>query len=126
MLNLRGEVEADILEVLLGQGEGVARVGQEDIAAMLIDSHVGMLTALEITQLLLIVTLNPASLVDRNRLPAARAVKPALYQKITFLSYSALCKPLGLNQDPATYHTLLSSNSMESDSNAPSHHPSQF
>ena len=62
-LHLGCEVEADILEVLLGQGQGVARVGQEDIAAMFIDGHVGVFATLEVFQLLLVVALDPARLV---------------------------------------------------------------
>ena len=68
---LRGEVEADVLEILLRQRQPVARVGEEDVAAVLVDGHVGVLAALEIGQLPGIVTFDPARLVDRDRLPAA-------------------------------------------------------
>ncbi len=41
---------------------------------MFVHRHVGVLAALEILQLGLVVALDPARLVDRNRLPAARSV----------------------------------------------------
>ena len=64
---LRGEVETDILEVLLCEREPVARVGEEDVAAVLVDGHVGVLAALEIGQLLGVVAVDPAGFVDRDR-----------------------------------------------------------
>ena len=71
---LRGEVEPDLLEILLGQGQGVARVGQEDVASVLVHGHVGVLAALEVGQLCGVVALDPAGLVDRDGLPAACGV----------------------------------------------------
>ena len=71
---LRGEVEADVLEILLRQRQPVARVGEEDVAAVLVDGHVGVLAALEIGQLRGVVALDPAGFVDRDRLPAAGGV----------------------------------------------------
>ena len=69
---LRGEVEADVLEILLRQRQPVARVGEEDVAAVLVDGHVGVLAALEIGQLRGVVALDPAGFVDRDRLPSGR------------------------------------------------------
>ena len=37
---------------------------------MLVNGHIGVLTTLEVGELLLIVALNPAGLVNRDRLPA--------------------------------------------------------
>lgn len=65
-------MEADILEVLLREGKGVARVGEKYVAAMLVDGHVGVLAPFEVGQLLGIVALDPARLVYRYWLPAAR------------------------------------------------------
>ena len=48
LLKLRCEVEANILEILLRKGESVAGVGEEDIAAVLIDSHIRVLATLEV------------------------------------------------------------------------------
>ena len=56
----RGEVEPDILEILLREGESVARVGEEDVAAVLVDGHVGVLAAFEVGQLRGVVALDPA------------------------------------------------------------------
>ena len=64
-------MEADILEVLLRQRQRIACVGQEYIATMFIDSHIGVLAAFEVGKLLLIVALDPACLVDRDWLPTA-------------------------------------------------------
>ena len=64
-------MEPDILEVLLCECQCVARIGQIDIASVFIDSHVGVFAPLEVSQLGGIVALDPACLVDRNRLPAA-------------------------------------------------------
>ena len=64
-------MEADILEVLLSQRQRIACVCQEYIATMFIDSHIGVLAAFEVGELLLIVALDPASLVDRDWLPTA-------------------------------------------------------
>ena len=48
LLDLRSELKAYVLEVLLCQSQGVACVGEEYVAAMLIYCHVGMLAALEV------------------------------------------------------------------------------
>ena len=64
-LNLGGELKHYILEILLRQRQRVARIGKEDVAAMLIDSHVSMLASLEIGKLRLIFGLNPTRLVNR-------------------------------------------------------------
>ena len=69
-LYLRCELEADIFEVLLSNSQRVACISKEYIAAMLIDGHIGVLAALEISELSLVVRLYPACLVDRYRLPA--------------------------------------------------------
>ena len=47
-LKLRGEVEANILEILLRKGESIAGVGEEDIASVLINSHICVLATLEV------------------------------------------------------------------------------
>ena len=64
-------MEADILEVLLCEGKGVARVGEKYVAAMLVDGHVGVLAPFEVGKLLGIVALDPARLVYRYWFPAA-------------------------------------------------------
>ena len=67
-------MEADILEVLLRESQPVAGVGEENVAAVLVHGHVGVLAALEVGQLRGVVAVDPAGLVDRDRLPAARGV----------------------------------------------------
>ena len=67
-------MEADVLEILLREGEPVARVGEEYVAAVLVDSHVGVLAAFEVGQLRGVVAVDPAGFVDRDRLPAACGV----------------------------------------------------
>ena len=64
-------MEADILEVLLCEGKGVTRVGEEDVAAMFVDGHVRVLAPFEVGKLLGIVALDPARLVYRYWFPAA-------------------------------------------------------
>ena len=57
-------MELNIREFLLGECERVASVGKEDITAMLVEGHVGVLASLEVSELLGVVALDPASLVD--------------------------------------------------------------
>ena len=69
-LYLRCKLECDILEILLRNSQCVACVGEEYIAAMLVYGHVGVLAALEVGELLGILRLNPAGLVDGDGFPA--------------------------------------------------------
>ena len=64
-------MEADVFEILLCQGEPVARVGEEYVAAVFVDGHVGVFAAFEVGQLRGVVAVDPAGFVDRDRLPAA-------------------------------------------------------
>ena len=64
-------METNILEILLRKGESIAGVGEEDIASVLIDSHIGVLATLEVGKLLGIVALDPSGVVYRDRFPAA-------------------------------------------------------
>ena len=63
-LKLRCESELYILEIVLSQRECITRIGKEDVAAVLVDSHIGVLATLEVGQLLGVVALYPAGLVD--------------------------------------------------------------
>ena len=64
----------DSLKVLLRHRQHVARVGQENIAALLVLGHVLILALLEVLQLLLVVALYPARLIQVDRLPAALGI----------------------------------------------------
>ena len=64
-------MESDILEVFLRQGQSIARVGEVDVAAVLVDGHVGVFAAFEVGQLLGVVALDTACLLDRDGFPAA-------------------------------------------------------
>lgn len=67
-------MEPYIFEILLREGESVARVGEEHVAAVLVDGHVGVFAAFEIGQLRGVVAVDPAGFVNRDRLPAARGI----------------------------------------------------
>ena len=71
---LTGKMELDVLEVLLRHGEHIARVGEEDVAALLVLGHILVLALLEVLQLGLVVALYPAGLVQVDGLPAALGV----------------------------------------------------
>ena len=71
LLKLRGEFEADVGEFLDCEGEGVGGICEEYIPAVLVDSHIRELAAFEVGELLGIVALDPASLMDGDGLPAA-------------------------------------------------------
>ena len=71
---LAGEVELDVLEVLLGHAEDVAGIGEEDVAAFLVLSHVLILAFLEVLELLFVVARNPAGLVEMDGLPTALGI----------------------------------------------------
>ena len=60
-------METNVLEILLREGEPVARVGEEYVAAVFIDGHVGVLAAFEVGQLRGVVAVDPAGFVDRDR-----------------------------------------------------------
>ena len=70
-LHFGGKLKAYILKVLLRESERITCVGKEYITTVLVYRHIGVLAALEIGQLSLIVGLNPASLMYRDRLPTA-------------------------------------------------------
>ena len=63
-LKLGGKVEFNIREFFLCERKRIACVGEEYITTVLINSHVSVLTALEVGELLGVVALNPASFVD--------------------------------------------------------------
>ena len=69
-------MELDVLKVLLGHAEDVARVGQEDIASLAVERHVLVLALLEVLQFGLIAGhhLYPACLVEGNGFPAALGI----------------------------------------------------
>ena len=70
-LHFGGKLKAYILKVLLRESERITCVGKEYITTVLIYRHIGVLAALEIGELSLVVGLNPASLMYRDRLPTA-------------------------------------------------------
>ena len=67
-------MEPDMFEVLLCHAEHIARVGKEHVSALYVLGHVLILALLEVLQLLRIVGLYPASLVQVDRFPAALGV----------------------------------------------------
>ena len=73
-LEFAGEVELDMLKVLLRHIENVTRIGKEDIASVFVLCHVLILTLLEIVEFLLIIALYPASFMEMNRLPTALGI----------------------------------------------------
>ena len=70
-LKFAGKVEADVGEVVLGHLQDVVGVGQEDVAALLVGSHVLLLAALEGGKLFFVVALYPAGFVEADGFPAA-------------------------------------------------------
>lgn len=73
-LEFRSEVELDVLEILLSHAEHITRVGEEYIATLDVFCHVLILALLELIKLLGIVALNPASLMEVNRLPTTLGI----------------------------------------------------
>ena len=67
-------MELDVLEVLLGHREDIAGVGEEDIAALLVLGHVLVFTLLEVLELLRVVALYPAGLIEVDGLPTALGI----------------------------------------------------
>ena len=70
-LEFAGEVETDFGEVALCHLEYIARIGEEYVASLAVESHKLVLAALEGFERVGIVALYPACLVEVNRLPAA-------------------------------------------------------
>ena len=68
---LRCEMELDMLEILLSHAQHISAVGQEDIPALLVLSHILILALLEVVKLGRVVTLYPTSLIEMHRLPTA-------------------------------------------------------
>ena len=64
-LELAGEVELQMLEILLRHGEHIAGVGQEHVSSLSVTRHVLVLALLEMLQLILMtrLTLHPACLI---------------------------------------------------------------
>ena len=71
---LGGEVELDVLEVLLRHGEHIAGIGEEDIATFLVLGHILVFTLLEVFELSSIVALYPASLIEVDGFPTALGI----------------------------------------------------
>ena len=63
-----------MFKVLLSHTQYVARISEEHIAALDILCHILILALLEVLQFLLVVCLNPACLMQVNRLPAALGI----------------------------------------------------
>ena len=73
-LEFAGEVELDMLKVLLRHIENVTGIGKEDIASVFVLCHILILTLLEIVEFLLIIALYPAGFMEMNRLPTALGI----------------------------------------------------
>ena len=73
-LKFAGEVELDVLKVLLRHGKDVARVCKEHVATVFVLRHVLVFAFLEVVKLRGIVTLYPARLMQVDGFPAAFGV----------------------------------------------------
>ena len=73
-LEFAGEVEANILEVVLRHLEDVARIGEEDVAPLTVFRHVLVLALLEVFEFGGIVAFNPAGLVERDGFPTTLGI----------------------------------------------------
>ena len=67
-------MELDVFEIFLGHREDVARIGEEDITALLILRHILVLALLEVLKLCVIIALDPTGLIEMNGLPTALRV----------------------------------------------------
>ena len=67
-------MELDMLEVLLCHREDISGVGKEHIPTLLVLSHILVLALLEGLEFLLVITTDPASLVQMHRFPAALCI----------------------------------------------------
>ena len=63
-----------MLEVLLRHRQHIAGVGEKHVASLLVLGHILVLTFLEVLQFCIVVALNPTSLIEMHRLPAALGV----------------------------------------------------
>ena len=70
-LELGGEVELDVREVLLGHTQNIGRVGEEDITTLCIFGHVLIFALFEVVKFGRIISLNPAGFVKMQWLPTA-------------------------------------------------------
>ena len=70
-LEFAGKVEPDVGKLFLRERQRVGRVGQKDLAAVLVERHTVELALAEVVHLLLVVGLDPACLMDLDRLVAA-------------------------------------------------------
>jgi hypothetical protein len=71
---LTGEVELDVLEVLLRHAQHVTAVCKEDITPLQVRCHILIFTLLEVVIFLFVVALNPACLVEMYWFPTAFGV----------------------------------------------------
>ena len=69
-LVLGGEVEGDLGELLLRHAEHIGGVGKVDIPSLGVGRHIGRLAPLEVLQHGRVIALDPARLVEAERLPA--------------------------------------------------------
>ena len=67
-------MELDVLKILLGHREHVARVGKEHVTTFLVFRHILVFAFLEVIKFLRVVTLNPTSLVEMNGLPTTLGI----------------------------------------------------
>ena len=100
-----------MFKVLLSHTQYVARISEEHIAALDILCHILILALLEVLQFLLVVCLNPACLMQVNRLPAAlgillvlQAILDNLKLKLTHGTHDAATVEL---VDEQLSHTLV-------------------
>ena len=110
-LEFAGEVELDMLKVLLRHIENVTGIGKEDIASVFVLCHILILTLLEIVEFLLIIALYPAGFMEMNRLPTAlgivlvlQAILDNLKLKLTHGTHDAATVEL---VDKQLSHTLV-------------------
>ena len=100
-----------MFKILLSHAQYITRIGEEHVTPLDILCHILILALLEVLQLLLVVCLNPACLVQVNRLPATlgivlvfQAILDYLKLKLPHSTYDATAVEL---VDKQLSHTLI-------------------
>ena len=104
-------MEFEFGEILLRHVKHIARISQKHISAFTVQRHILLLSTLKRFQSLLVVALNPASLIQVNGFPSTAC---AIFMKQTILNYFKLELTYGANNlaiveliDKELSHTLV-------------------
>ena len=87
-------MEFEFGEILLRHVKHIARISQKHISAFTVQRHILLLSTLKRFQSLLVVALNPASLIQVNGFPSTAC---AIFMKQTILNYFKLELTYGAN-----------------------------